>query len=182
MKSQTFSVAIWLLFGHLSFSQPENPRGKMDKVITVETTVRLNKQKAFDLFLKKGHLEKWLTKKAFVNDEIGGAYELFWEPQQPRYNSTMGCKIVAIDRPDFLSFEWRGPKQFDDFMNHIRPLTNVTVMFFENNEFTKIILLHNGWRQNEQWDQARDYFSKAWQMAFEELESYANKEVINSSN
>ncbi len=179
MKLQVCSVVIWLLFGHLSFGQPENLKGKMDKVITVETTVRLNKKNAFDLFTQKEYLEKWLTKKAFVKDEVGGAYELFWEPEEPRYNSTIDCKILAMAKPDFLSFEWKGPKQFDAFMNHIRPLTNVTVMFFENKDFTKIVLLHSGWRQNKQWNEAREYFSNAWQMAFKELERYANEEVIN---
>lgn len=83
-------------------------------------------------------LESWLTVKADVEAEPGGKYELFWEPDAPDNNSTIGCKVLAVDRPGFISFEWKGPKQYKHFMNNVQPLTNVTVLFTPLEERTKV--------------------------------------------
>ena len=59
-------------------------------------------------------------------------------------------------------------------MNSVRPLTNVTVMFFPLSFVkTKIVLLHKGWRKGDEWEEARNYFEKAWGGALEKL-----KEVV----
>jgi uncharacterized protein YndB with AHSA1/START domain len=70
----------------------------------------LLQQKAFEMFTDNAQLEKWLTLKANVEPEVGGKYELFWEPNDPENNSTKGCKILAIEKPYLINFEWRGTK------------------------------------------------------------------------
>ena len=147
----------------------------MDKIIVRTAKLNCSKEEAFEMFTKNKRLETWLTAKADVEPQKGGKYELFWEPEAPENNSTIGCKILAIDQSNLLNFEWKGPKQFKYFMNDVRPLTNVSVVFTEQNDKTIVTLIHTGWRDTDEWEQARQYFTNAWKMAFDQLESYIKK-------
>lgn len=152
----------------------------MDKVIYQVIKVKCAPSRAFELFTVNEHLEKWLTELAEVEPIVGGKYELFWNPDDRENDSTIGCKILAI-RPDrFLSFEWRGPKQFKHFMNQVRPLTNVVVSFIPCPEGTEVHLLHTGWRDTSEWEEARQWFHKQWTMALSELQKYvaANQSTV----
>lgn len=124
------------------------------------------------MFTVNKNLENWLTTLAEVEPKIGGKYELFWNPEDKENDSTIGCKILAFQTNKFLSFEWKGPKQFKHFMNTVRPLTNVTIFFIPSNEGTDVHILHTGWRDTTEWEEAGLWFDKAWEMALLELQKY----------
>jgi uncharacterized protein YndB with AHSA1/START domain len=149
----------------------------IDNIITIHTILNVSKQEAFDCFANNELLGKWLTVKADVEMKEGGKYELFWNPDDPDLtnNSTYGCKVLAVDRPHFFNIEWKGNAEQKGFMNTVRPLTNVTVIFssLEKNK-TKVTLVHTGWRQDKNWEQARQYFINAWTGAFKNLEKFVN--------
>jgi uncharacterized protein YndB with AHSA1/START domain len=142
----------------------------MDKVIEESTTLPVSADATYRLFTDNRLLENWLTVKADVEPKAGGKYELFWEPDDPGNNSTIGCKILAVQRPHFIHFEWKGPKQYKHFMNVSRPLTHVTVIFTPMDTRTRVTLIHSGWREGDDWEEARQYFIKAWSGAFKRLE------------
>jgi len=51
------------------------------------------------------------------------------------------------------------------FMNFCDPLTHVVVVFSSSSDDPKkitLILFHSGWRDDPDWQKARDYFEKAW--------------------
>jgi uncharacterized protein YndB with AHSA1/START domain len=147
----------------------------MDKIIYHSTKLKCDAQKAFEMFTVNKHLEKWLANVADVEPEVGGKYELFWNPADRENDSTIGCKILALQPNKFLSFEWKGPKQFKHFMNERRPLTNVAVIFFPSKKGTEIHLLHTGWEATREWEEARQWFDKAWLTALTELQKYVDK-------
>lgn len=144
----------------------------MDKVIYHLTTLKCSPEKAFEMFTVNEHLERWLTEAAYVEPNVGGKYELFWNPEDRENDSTIGCKILALRPNRLLSFEWKGPKQFKHFMNEIRPLTNVVVSFIPCAVGTEVHLLHTGWRDTPEWEEAREWFDKTWRMALTELDKY----------
>lgn len=146
----------------------------MDKIIVTTANINCTGDEAFNMFTENKHLEKWLTAKADVELKVGGKYELFWEPDDPENNSTIGCKVLAFEAPDYITFEWRGPKQYKHFMNNVRPLTQVTVLFREVDDKTRVTLMHSGWRDSSEWEEARQYFVNAWAGAFQQLEDYTN--------
>jgi len=146
----------------------------MDKIILQTAILNCTKERAFEMFTDNKHLESWLTKKADVEPETGGKYELFWRPEDPENDSNIGCKILALEKPDYLNFEWKGPKIYKHFMNNVRPLTNVTVLFNSKNDNTKVTIIHTGWRDMENWEQARQYFVNAWEGVFKQLAKYIN--------
>jgi uncharacterized protein YndB with AHSA1/START domain len=144
----------------------------LDKIIHLSVILKCSPHKAFEMFTIDEHLEKWLTTSANVEPKIGGRYELFWNPEDKENDSTIGCKVLAISPDRFLSFEWKGPKQFKHFMNNVRPLTNVTVLFIPFQNSTEVHLLHTGWRDTADWEEARQWFDKTWGNALAELNSY----------
>lgn len=172
----TFLTICALLVSGEAISQTTEKQDNMDKIIIETVTLNCSIEKAFEIFTSNKHLESWLTAKADVEPQVGGKYELFWEPDDPKNNSTIGCKILAIDKPNYLNFEWKGPKQYKHFMNNVRPLTNVTVIFTTQGDQTRVTLIHTGWRDTDDWEQARQYFVNAWKGAFSQLEKYVNRE------
>ena len=110
----------------------------MDKIIHVSTTLKCNPHKAFEFFTFNKWLEKWLTEVADVEPVVGGKYELFWNPDDRENDSTIGCRITALEVDKFLSFEWKGPQQFKHFANCADPLTHVVVLFFLVDENTHV--------------------------------------------
>jgi uncharacterized protein YndB with AHSA1/START domain len=126
------------------------------------------------MFTVNEYLQSWLTAAADVEPVVDGKYELFWNPEDRENDSTIGCKITAIERGRFLSFDWKGPKQFKKFMNKADPLTHVVVFFTPGEELgpnrtTEVHLIHSGWRDSKEWEEARLWFEKVWDKALEEL-------------
>ncbi len=149
----------------------------MNKIIVQTARLHCAVERAFAMFTENEQLQAWLTRIADVEPVEGGRYELFWDPDDPERNSTLGCKITAIEPNALLAFEWKGPPQFR-FMNEADPLTHVTIFFAPCSEVltpcTDIYLLHTGWRSTQDWEEARVYFARAWESAFAELETLIN--------
>lgn len=138
----------------------------MEEIIQIRKEIDCNLSLAFKFFTQNELLEEWLTIKAEVNPKVGGKFELFWDPEDKENNSTIGCKITGIENERYISFEWKGPVQFKNFMNSADPLTHVIVFFTSDNPNKSTIhLFHTGWRQNSEWQSARDYFENAWSNA-----------------
>jgi uncharacterized protein YndB with AHSA1/START domain len=130
------------------------------------------------MFTLGDSLQRWLAPVAEVSPRVGGKYELFWEPADRENNSTIGCRITALEPDRFLSFEWKGPKQFKQFMNAADPLTHVVIFFVPGGEdagqWTDVHLIHSGWRSTHEWEAARQWFEVSWHGAFAELSSQVN--------
>jgi uncharacterized protein YndB with AHSA1/START domain len=152
----------------------------MDKIIYQTATVPCDAARAFGMFTVDSELEKWLAVKADVEPRLGGKYELFWNPEEAEFDSTIGCRVTAFAPGKLLAFEWKGPKQYSDFMNECRPLTHVTVAFVPSEEGgkprTEVHLVHTGWRATPAWEEARQWFVRNWEGAFKALEKHAAAE------
>ena len=150
----------------------------MGKIITQRTRLHCTSERAFALFTENAQLEAWLTRSANVEPVVGGSYELFWDLDDPESNSTLGCKITAIEPNTLLAFEWKGPPIFR-FINEVDPLTHVAIFFTPCNEVltpcTDVYLLHSGWGSSAEWEEARVYFARAWDNTFVTLETLINK-------
>jgi uncharacterized protein YndB with AHSA1/START domain len=144
----------------------------MDKIIYRTATLPCDAARAFEMFTSNEMLEKWLAVKADVEPRAGGKYELFWNPEEPEFDSTIGCRVTAFAPGRLLAFEWKGPKQYSDFMNETDPLTHVTVAFVPAEDGgTEVHLVHTGWRDTPAWEEAREWFVRNWEGAFGALEN-----------
>lgn len=146
----------------------------MDKIIYLKTILDCNPDRAFEMFTVNELLESWLTMKADVEPVVGGKYELFWNLENPEIDSTIGCKVTAVEPGKFIAFEWKGPAQYRDFMNAADPLTHVVAFFIPDGDKTEVHLVHSGWRGSPEWEEARQWFVRAWGACFGELGKLVN--------
>ena len=117
-------------------------------------------------------LGAWLCLRANVEPRVGGAYELFWNPDEsrPDHDSTIGCRVLSIDRPRLLAFSWRGSDEVADVMNvEGAPQTSVTVQLLPRPSGTRLVVVHEGWGEGDGWARARAWFDRAWSGALERL-------------
>ena len=153
----------------------------MNNILYHSVRLHCNVTRAFDMFTVNKRLQSWLTVIADVEPKVGGKFELFWNPEDKENDSTIGCKITAIKPDSFVAFEWRGPKQYKHFMNEIYPLTHVVVFFIPCSEeagttyCTDVHLIHSGWRNSAEWQEARLWTGKNWDNTFEKLKKYVDE-------
>lgn len=149
----------------------------VNKIIQLSVRLQCSAGRAFKMFTDNQLLQSWLTSLAEVEPKSGGKYELFWEPTDRENNSTIGCRVTGFEPDKFLSFEWRGPKQYKHFANDADPLTHVVVFFAPDSSGTDVYLIHSGWRSSAEWEQARQWQETAWSMALKELGERVNGSV-----
>jgi uncharacterized protein YndB with AHSA1/START domain len=126
------------------------------------------------MFTKNSNIQRWSADSADIEPCVGGKYELFWDIDNKKNNSTIDCKITALESNKLLCFEWKGPEQFSHFMNQAEPLTHVSVLFipdYENDDVTEIHLIHTGWKSDENWEKARIWFENVWINALDNLKN-----------
>lgn len=115
-------------------------------------------------------LVRWLANAANVQVQVGGPYELFWEPDRPERNSTQGCQITAMHECEWISFTWKGPEPYADLMNSEPLPTSVKVLLRAMGPAQTIVRLeHAGWGDGPRWAEARHWQEHAWQIALTEL-------------
>ena len=138
--------------------------------IILEKKVSVSIDEAWKLWTEREKIESWLTGAANLEVKVGGLYELFWEPEHPERNSTIGCKILELEPHRLISFQWKGPTQFADIMNKAPLPTWVRVTFsnFEKNQ-TIIRLEHFGWKSEPKWVEAQKWQANAWLQALSKL-------------
>ena len=137
--------------------------------IDIQILIARPVEKVFDAWVKPELIEHWLARKARVEPSPGGAYELFWDPEHPSINSTLGCTIAAIVPNAELSFNWRGPEPYSDIMGDA---TKVFVRLEAQGGGTLLRFVHTGWGTGECWDKARLWQAEAWKQAIENLKNF----------
>lgn len=140
-----------------------------DVVIATSVDLPVAVADAFGLFASAAAVESWLCRRAVVESRVGGRYELFWDLDDPLHDSTIGCRVTALDAPGLLAFQWRSPRQFKSFANGADPLTHVVVAFRDVAGGTRVSLVHSGWRSSPEWRAACDWQRAAWGHAFQAL-------------
>ena len=142
----------------------------MNQVILKQFDLPISQSLAFKYFIEEDKLSEWLCYEAVTDPYVDGRYELYWEPDEDHQNSTEGCRITVFEKPYLIAFDWKGPHSLDEVMNRINPLTHVAVVFYplEENR-TRLILQHSGFGRGDDWQQARLFFNRAWDLALQRL-------------
>lgn len=144
----------------------------MTQIVHHTVLVPATPAEVFSLFTDQVELARWLARRAHVEPHVGGAFELFWDLDDPTSDSTLGCRITALAAPHLLAFDWRSPRQFKAFANDADPLTHCVVTCVPEGAHTRVHLVHSGWRTTDSWPQAQAWQERAWAMAFASLVSY----------
>src|SRR5438309_496593 len=138
------------------------------KEIDIQILIDKSVESVFEAWLKPALLERWLTRKANVEPQVGGAYELFWDPEHPERDSTLGCRITDLVPNSELSFNWKGPKEYADVMG---VETQCFVRLEARPDGCLLRFVHTGWGSGARWEQARQWQAEAWKEAIENLKN-----------
>ena len=115
---------------------------------------------------------KWFSPGANIEPRLGGAYELYFDPNDHNHMSTIGCTITEYEPMNHLSFTWKGPDQYAEIMNNPDNLTHVKVTFSWEGERTTIALIHEYWGESDKWAEAKEWHRNAWDGVFKALKQF----------
>jgi uncharacterized protein YndB with AHSA1/START domain len=122
--------------------------------------------------------QKWLAPRANVFFEKGGEYEFFWN-EDPEIDSTLGCKLLAINPGERLAFEWQGKKEF---LHMFKPpegsRTIIEVRFISIDGETQVIVNQEETRNLPQWEAYDSWMASAWELALASLKSYCEGKSV----
>ena len=68
-------------------------------------------------------------------------------------------RVMSVQQMKMLSFTWNAPPALSTVR---RQRTHVVVRFFAEEAGTRVTLHHDGWGSGGEWDEAYDYFGRAW--------------------
>ncbi len=91
----------------------------------------------------------------------GGAYEMLFDLDAEHGDQGgEGMVVLAVQPKSMLAFTWNAPPNLPTVRGQ---MTHVVVRMFETDEGqTRVTLRHDGWGDGSEWDDAFQYFSRAW--------------------
>lgn len=115
--------------------------------------------------------EQWLSPKANVVFKEGGEYEFFWD-EDPKCDSTLGCKLLAIEPQRSLRFQWQGKTEFLPMFQKPRGRTEVEVRFSVDGDVTHVAVEQAETRDLRDWKAYDEWMAGAWEYALNQLKTY----------
>lgn len=105
--------------------------------------------------------ESFFAPRCRIELRPGGAYEMLFVPDAaPGSRGGEGNVVLAVQPERMLSFTWNAPPSLPGVRDQ---RTHVVVRFFETGEeATRVTVHHDGWGEGGEWDQAFQYFTRAW--------------------
>ena len=105
--------------------------------------------------------QAFFAPECHIDARPGGAYDIYFNPQaQPGMRGSDGMIILAVQTQQMLSITWNSPPELPEVRGQ---MTHMLVTFSPvDNTHTRVKLIHDGWGEGGQWDQAYLYFTAAW--------------------
>ncbi|MDX1570853.1 MAG: SRPBCC domain-containing protein [Xanthomonadales bacterium] len=112
-------------------------------------------------------LTRFFARSVNLDLRVGGDFEILFFPEnEPGLRGAEGTRLMAVEAPRRLAFDWDAPPQWP----HQRgQRTMVEVRLAPSEGGTRISLRHHGWGDGPQWQEVRDYFDRAWQKVLARL-------------
>jgi hypothetical protein len=120
--------------------------------------------------------------KAKIELNVGGAYEMFFEPEAPvGFKGTEGCKILELNPQLHFGFEFVAPPQFP---NVRRRKTRVDLKFesVQKGAMNRVFLEHSGFLGGEEWDAAYAFFDWSWDLVLARFQHRFSVGPVNWKN
>ena len=133
----------------------------LDRFITVEITIPASLEEVWHAWTTEDGVRTFFAPRARLDLRPGGAYEMLFDLEaQPGQQGGEGMYLLAIQPKQMLSFTWNAPPELPAVRDQ---MTHVVVRFYPLAEkSTRVTLRHDGWGSGGEWDQAFEYFERAW--------------------
>jgi len=110
-----------------------------------------------------------------------GAFEIYFLLDNPAgIRGSEGCKVLSFLPQRYFSFSWNAPPQFEEVRKSDYKTWVVVEFNAISDKQTQITLTHLGWPDDERWMPVFDYFSKAWDVALNNLSKNVQDEATSN--
>jgi uncharacterized protein YndB with AHSA1/START domain len=132
-----------------------------DRAIQLEIEVEAGVGEVWSAWTTNEGVTSFFAPSSNVDLRIGGAYEMLFDPgAEPGRRGGEGARILAFQEGKMLSFTWNAPPHMPEIR---KQWTHVVIRLFDlGSGRTHVSLKHDGWGEGRQWDEAFDYFLRAW--------------------
>lgn len=114
----------------------------------------------WDAWTTEDGIKTFFAPDCNIDGRIDGLYEiLFFPKEKPGFRGAEGMRIMALEPHTMFSFTWNQTPGLS--IREQRTLVNIKFQKLGNQK-TKLTFVQSGWGSGEEWDQAFDYFTKAW--------------------
>lgn len=132
-----------------------------ERAIDKEVVVPAGVDAVWQAWTTSEGLTSFFAPEAVVEARVGGPFHIHMDPgAQPGLRGADDMRILAIQPKRMLSFDWNAPpslpqarQQRTFVIVRLQPVDATT---------TRVTLHHTGWGDGGEWDQAYQYFDRAW--------------------
>lgn len=132
-----------------------------ERTLVKTATVKATVDEVWKAWTTTEGIQSFFAPEARVEARPGGPFEVYINPYaKPGMKGADDMVFLALQEKRMLSFTWNAPPHLPEVR---RQRTSVTVRMKPAGEgTTEVRLVHSGWGDGGQWDQAHAYFDKAW--------------------
>jgi uncharacterized protein YndB with AHSA1/START domain len=132
-----------------------------EKVISVQIDVPAPLPDVWKAWTMEEGAQSFFAPKCKIDLKPGGAYEMLFDLEaEPGKQGGEGMVVMAVQAMRMLAFTWNAPPHLPSVRGQ---RTHVVVRLFESEAGeTRVLLRHDGWGEGEEWEDAFQYFSRAW--------------------
>lgn len=156
MRSQRLILAVLLLLlAAPSFAVSS------DRVLRAEMTIAAPVTEVWKAWTTDEGIATFFAPKGIVDLRVDGTYDVWFNPAGgPGERGAEGMRILDVEPNRRFAFTWNAPPSIPS----IRGKRTVVVveMTPAGDGTTKLRFTESGWGDGPDWDQAYDYFDRAW--------------------
>jgi uncharacterized protein YndB with AHSA1/START domain len=132
-----------------------------ERAVTGEITVNANIYEVWKAWTTNEGVRTFFAPDSRVDLRVNGRYEIFFlNDSEEGKKGSENCFVLALQDNKMLTFSWSAPPELPEAREQ---RTVVIVRFSEVDELhTKINITHVGWGEGGEWDEAYNYFKRAW--------------------
>ena len=133
----------------------------LERVIICEVTVAASLSAVWEAWTTVDGAASFFAPRCNIDLRPGGAYEMFFDLEaEPGKQGGEGMILLALQPKRMLAFTWNAPPRLPNVRGQ---MTHVVVRMAETpSGRTRVSLRHDGWGDGNEWDDAFEYFSRAW--------------------
>lgn len=140
-----------------------------DRVLFKQAVLDAPASEAWQVWTTEDGIRSFFAPACNVDLRVDGPFEILFDPEaHPGRRGAEGCRIMAFQPEKMLAFTWNAPPHLAEAR---KQWTHVVVRFKANDSSScTVTIRHDGWGEGGEWDQAYDYFDRAWETVLRRLE------------
>ena len=133
---------------------------KTGKTVRAEVIVNAGLEDVWEAWNTEEGVKIFLAPACRVELRPDGMYEVYFNPEAPPgERGGEGNRVLAVQPMGMFSFTWNTPPTLPGVRDQ---RTHVVLRFLPECGPTRVTLCHDGWGTGGQWEQAFEYFQRAW--------------------